>query len=85
MVANVITVNRKAYHDYQIMETVEAGLVLLGTEIKSIRQGKANLRPSFAQPKDGELWLMDAHIAPPLFARSGILGWAQHTTKSKRY
>jgi SsrA-binding protein len=58
-----ITVNRKAYHDYHIEETVEAGLVLTGTEIKSIRGGRVNLKDSYASPKDSELWLMNAHIA----------------------
>ncbi len=59
----IITVNRKAYHDYHIMESVEAGLVLTGTEIKSIRGGRVNLKDSYASPKDGELWLLNAHIA----------------------
>ncbi len=59
----IITVNRKAYHDYHILESVEAGLVLTGTEIKSIRGGRVNLKDSYASPKDGEFWLMNAHIA----------------------
>ena len=58
-----ITVNRKAYHDYTILETVEAGLVLTGTEIKSIRDGRVNIRDSFARAEDGEMWLFNAHIA----------------------
>lgn len=58
-----ITVNRKAYHDYQILETVEAGIVLTGTEIKSIRAGRVNLRDAFARPEAGELWLFNVHIA----------------------
>jgi len=58
----VITVNRKAYHDYQILETVEAGLALLGTEIKAIREGRVNLREAFARGEGGELWLVNAHI-----------------------
>ena len=60
----VIATNRKAYHDYHIEETHEAGLVLTGSEIKSIRAGRVNLRDSYAQIKDGELWLIDTHIAP---------------------
>ena len=56
--------NRKARHDYFIEGTFEAGLVLTGTEIKSVRAGAANLRDSFATLKEGELWLMNAHIAP---------------------
>jgi len=59
----VIAVNRKALHDYHILETVEAGLVLTGTEIKSIRAGRVSLREAFARPDDDELWLLSAHIA----------------------
>jgi SsrA-binding protein len=59
----VIAVNRKALHDYHILETVEAGLVLTGTEIKSIRAGRVSLREAFARPDDDELWLYAAHIA----------------------
>lgn len=58
-----ISQNRKAFHDYNIQETVEAGLVLTGTEIKSIRAGKVNIREAYAQPKDGEMWLFGSHIA----------------------
>lgn len=58
-----ICVNRKAYHDYHIEDTFEAGLVLTGTEIKSIRQGKVSLRDAYARPEGGELWLVGAHIA----------------------
>ena len=60
----IITVNRKAYHDYHIMESVEAGLVLTGTEIKSIRGGRVNLKDAYASPRDGEFWLLNAHISP---------------------
>ena len=63
MTVKTITVNRKAYHDYHIDEVVEAGLVLTGTEIKSIRAGRVNLRDSYARPEKGELWLVGAHIA----------------------
>jgi SsrA-binding protein len=59
----VIAVNRKALHDYHILETVEAGLVLSGTEIKSIREGRVSLREAYARPDDDELWLLGAHIA----------------------
>lgn len=59
-----ISVNRQAYHDYFVDETVEAGIVLTGTEIKSLRDGKANLRGAFARVKDGELWLDGMYIAP---------------------
>ena len=60
----LIATNRKAYHDYFIEETYEAGIALTGTEIKSIRAGRVNLRDSYVRVKDGELWLVDAHIAP---------------------
>ncbi|PIU55053.1 MAG: SsrA-binding protein [Chloroflexi bacterium CG07_land_8_20_14_0_80_51_10] len=58
-----ITVNRKAYHDYLIEDSMEAGLVLTGTEIKSIRQGQVNIRDAYARPENGELWLLNCHIA----------------------
>ena len=60
----IITVNRKAYHDYEVLETVEAGLVLMGTEIKAIREGRVNLRGAYAKPEGGELWLENSHISP---------------------
>lgn len=63
MAQKTITVNRKAYHDYHIEESVEAGLVLTGTEIKSIRAGRVNLRDAYARSEKGELWLLGAHIA----------------------
>jgi SsrA-binding protein len=59
-----ITVNRKAYHDYDIEESIEAGIALTGTEIKSIRAGRVNLRDAYARSERGELWLFNAHIAP---------------------
>ena len=59
-----IATNRKARHDYHIADTFEAGMVLTGTEIKSIRAGRVSLRDSYATVKDGELWLQNAHIAP---------------------
>lgn len=55
--------NKRARFEYEILETYEAGMVLTGTEIKSIRAGQVNLRQSFVQPREGELWLVDAHIA----------------------
>ena len=59
----IITVNRQAYHDYYIERTIEAGIALKGTEIKSIRDGKVNLRGSYAIARNGELWLENSHIA----------------------
>lgn len=58
-----VATNRKALHDFFIHETFEAGLVLQGTEVKSIRAGQANLRDSYVRVRNGELWLMDAHIS----------------------
>lgn len=60
----IITKNRKARHDYEILETMEAGLSLTGTEVKSLRAGKVNLKDSYAQIKEGELWLVAVHISP---------------------
>ena len=60
----VVATNRKAYHDYFILETYEAGIVLTGTEIKSVRASRVSLREGYVLPKDGELWLMNVHIAP---------------------
>ena len=62
--SKVISMNRRAYHDYDILETVEAGLVLTGTEIKSVRAAKMNIQHSFARVEGGEMWLFNAHIAP---------------------
>jgi len=59
-----IATNRKARHDYHILETMEAGIVLHGSEVKSLRQGRANLRDSYAQVEDGELYLCNVHISP---------------------
>jgi len=61
--SNATTVNRKAYHDYHILETIEAGVVLKGSEIKSIRSGKVTIRDAYARPENGELWLHNSHIA----------------------
>lgn len=59
-----LAVNRRACHDFNIESTIEAGIVLKGTEIKSIRRGSANLKDSYAQVKKGEMWLQNMHIAP---------------------
>ncbi len=59
-----IASNRKAFHDYFIEDKFEAGIELAGTEVKSIRQGGVNLKDSWCQIKDGELWLYGAHISP---------------------
>ena len=60
----MIAENRKARHDYEVLQTLEAGVALLGTEVKSIREGSANLRDSYARVQDGEVWLLNVHISP---------------------
>jgi SsrA-binding protein len=59
-----IAENRKAHHDFHLLETFEAGIVLLGTEVKSIREGRVNLRDSFARVEDGEVFLYNVNISP---------------------
>lgn len=60
----IVAQNRKAFHDYSIEETIEAGMVLTGTEVKSLRDGKANLKDSYVLVKDGEVFLLNCHISP---------------------
>lgn len=74
-----IAVNRKAYHDYAIEERYEAGIVLQGSEIKSIREGRVSLREAFVVVRGGEAWLVNAHIAPYAMA-----GYAQHEARRER-
>ena len=62
--SNVLAQNKKARHDYTIVDTVEAGIVLTGTEIKSVRAARIQLKDGFAQIKNGEAWLVNVHIAP---------------------
>ena len=62
--AQTVALNRKARHNYFITDTFEAGIVLTGTEIKSVRAGKANLSDAYARVEKGEAWLVGAHIAP---------------------
>jgi SsrA-binding protein len=59
-----IAENRKAFHDYHIVETYEAGVALVGTEVKAIREGNVNLRDSFARVESGEVWIYNVHISP---------------------
>ncbi len=59
-----IAENRKAFHDYHLLETFEAGIALLGTEVKAIREGRVNLRDSFARVEDGEVFLYNVNISP---------------------
>jgi SsrA-binding protein len=58
----VVAENRKARHEYLVEDTLEAGLMLTGTEVKSLRTGRANIQESYASPENGEMWLINAHI-----------------------
>lgn len=60
----VVTTNRRAFHDYFVVETIEAGIALTGSEIKSIRDGKATISEAYARIEGGEVWLVGAHISP---------------------
>ena len=59
-----ILTNRQAFHEYHILDKFEAGAVLVGTEVKSIMEGRIQLKDSYVQVKDGEVWLLNAHISP---------------------
>ena len=67
----VVASNRRARHDYEILDQVEAGVVLEGSEVKSLRDGKAQLKDSFAHIRDGEVFLIGVFIAPYTFSRDG--------------
>jgi SsrA-binding protein len=67
----IITENRKARHEYHFVDTFEAGMVLKGTEVKSLRQGRVNLKDSYASIKNGEVWVHQLHISPYPFAYYG--------------
>ncbi len=75
----LIASNRKARHDYHIDETWEAGLVLTGTEVKSLRQGRASLVDGFAEVEDGEVWLHGVHI--PEYTQGT---WTNHSARRRR-
>ncbi len=72
MAVQQVAVNKKALHDYEVLERVEAGLALQGSEIKSIRQGRVQVREAYARPERGEIWLLNAHIAQ--YAPAGQFG-----------
>ncbi len=67
----VVASNRRARHDYEIVDTFEAGIVLEGSEVKSLREGRANLKDSFGHVRNGEMWLVGAYIGPYAFSRGG--------------
>ncbi len=60
----VIATNRQAYHNYDLLETYECGIVLTGTEVKSVREGRISLKEAYAIIRNGEAWLVNAHISP---------------------
>lgn len=78
-----IAQNRKARFDYEILEVFEAGLVLTGTEIKSIREGRVNLSQSYAKPDSGEIWLHNTHIAEYSHSSRNILDLTDPTRPRK--
>ena len=77
---NVVAQNKKARHDYSIVDTIEAGIVLTGTEIKSVRAARIQLKDCYAQIKNGEAWLINVHIAP--FEQGNI--WNQDPDRTRK-
>ncbi|GFH40178.1 SsrA-binding protein SmpB [Pseudolactococcus insecticola] len=77
---NVVAQNKKAHYDYEITDTFEAGIVLTGTEIKSVRQARINIRDGFARVRNGEVWLSNVHITP--FEEGNI--WNVDPTRSRK-
>ena len=75
----IVADNRKALHDYHVLDSWEAGVVLLGTEVKAIREGRVNLRDSFARVEKGEVWLLNVHISP-----YSHIGYARHDERRQR-
>ena len=76
----VIAENRKAYHDYTILEKFNAGLCLAGTEVKSVRQGRANLKDGFGKVEKQEIWLYNVHITP--YEKGSV--WVQAATRPRK-
>ena len=76
----VVAQNKKARHDYTIVDTIEAGLVLTGTEIRPVRAARINLKDGYAQIKKGEAWLVNVHIAP--YEEGNI--WNQDPTRTRK-
>ncbi|MFR4771696.1 MAG: SsrA-binding protein SmpB, partial [Streptococcus salivarius] len=77
---NVVAQNKKARHDYSIVDTIEVGIVLTGTEIKSVRAARIQLKDGYAQIKNGEAWLINVHIAP--FEQGNI--WNQDPDRTRK-
>ncbi len=76
----VVATNRRARHDYEILETIECGIVLVGSEVKSLREGRAQIAEAYARVDDDELWLFQAHIPPWAYA----VGFGSHDPDRKR-
>ena len=76
----VVATNRRARHDYEIVETLECGVMLSGSEVKSLREGKAQIAESYARFDDGELWLYQMHIPPWVYA----VGFGSHDPDRRR-
>jgi SsrA-binding protein len=76
----IVAQNRRARHDYEILDRFEAGLALVGSEVKSLREGKCQLKDSYARIENGEAWLFGVHIAPYAFA----IGFGSHDPERKR-
>lgn len=76
----VVATNRRARHDYDIIDTMECGLVLTGSEVKSLREGRAQITEGYARIDDGELWLFQTHIPPWVFA----VGFGSHDPDRRR-
>ncbi|MDR3013292.1 MAG: SsrA-binding protein SmpB [Chitinispirillales bacterium] len=77
----IVTKNRKAYHDYEVLEKVEAGIMLTGSEVKSIRAGKISLADSYAMCVGGEMFLNHMHISP--YTHGGLYGLPEPTRRRK--
>ena len=77
---NVVAQNKKARHDYSIVDTIEAGIVLTGSEIKSVRAARIQLKDGYAQIKNGEAWLINVHIAP--FEQGNL--WNQDPERTRK-
>jgi len=76
----VVATNRRARHDYEILDTMECGIVLTGSEVKSLREGRAQIAESYARVDDGELWLYQSHVPPWAFA----VGFGSHDPERRR-
>ncbi len=76
----MVATNRRARHDYEILETLECGMVLTGSEVKSLREGRAQIAEGYARVEDGELWLFQTHVPPWTYA----VGFGSHDPDRRR-